>query len=58
MVHARLVLSRRFWRRVLALGLIVLGALFLWLSPDHLVGAITVMAGIALEVLGIHLEHG
>lgn len=57
MVHAPVALSRRFWRRVLAICLIVLGALFLWLSPDHLVGVITVMAGIALEALGIHLDH-
>ncbi len=57
MVHAPLALGRRFWRRVLAVFLIVLGALFLWLSPDHLVGTITVMAGIALEALGIHLDH-
>ena len=57
MVHAPVALTRPFWRRALAMFLIVLGALFLWLSPDHLVGAITVMAGIALEALGIHLDH-
>ncbi len=50
-------MNRRFWRRVLAIFLIVLGALLLWFSPDHLVGTITVMAGIALEALGIHLDH-
>ena len=39
MDDASLAVSRRLWRRVVAMG------------------AVTLMAGIALEVLGIHLEH-
>ena len=57
MGDAPLVVSRRRWRRVVAASAIVLGALIMWLSPDHLMGAVTLMAGIALEVLGIHLDH-
>ena len=44
-------------RRTLALSAIVAGALMMWLSPEALGGAIVMGAGIALEVLGIWLEH-
>lgn len=57
MDDASLAVSRRLWRRVVAMGVVALGALIMWLSPDQLMGAVTLMAGIALEVLGIHLEH-
>ena len=57
MDDASLAVSRRLWRRVVAMGVVALGALIMWLSPDQFMGAVTLMAGIALEVLGIHLEH-
>ena len=44
-------------RRIAALTLIVIGALLMWLSPDQLIGTVTLAAGIALEALGIHLDH-
>jgi uncharacterized membrane protein YccC len=50
-------LNRRFWRRAAALAAIVIGALLLWLSPEQLVGVLTMVAGIALEAIGIRLDH-
>jgi hypothetical protein len=44
-------------RRTFALTAIVAGALMMWLSPEALGGAIVMGAGIALEILGVWLEH-
>ena len=52
-----MAIASTFWRRAIATAFIVAGALILWLSPDQVIGAVTMMAGIALEVVGIHLEH-
>ena len=52
-----MAVNRKFWRRVAAIIFIVMGALVMWLSPEQTIGAVMLMAGIALEVLGIHFEH-
>lgn len=50
-------MKQRILRRVLAGALVVCGALLLWLAPETLAGALLAVAGIALEVLGIALDH-
>jgi drug/metabolite transporter (DMT)-like permease len=50
-------MDRRTGRRIVALAAIVAGALLLWLSPDALLGAVMVVAGLALEALGVRLDH-
>lgn len=47
----------KIFRRALAFAAIVVGALLMWLSPEVLGGAIVMAAGIALEVLGVSLDH-
>ena len=45
-------------RRILAAILVVLGALLIWLAPDaSTFGIIILLAGIAIEIIGIYLEH-
>jgi hypothetical protein len=50
-------MKARLIRRALALFAVVAGALMMWLSPEALGGAIVMGTGIALEILGIWLEH-
>lgn len=50
-------MSQRLGRRILASAAIVAGALLLWLSPEAVLGLAMVIAGVALEALGIRLEH-
>jgi drug/metabolite transporter (DMT)-like permease len=50
-------MSRKTWRRALALTAIVAGALLMWLSPEAVLGAVLMLAGIAIEAIGIRLEH-
>lgn len=49
-------MRRKLVRRTLAACTIIAGALFMWLSPEALGGAVLLSAGIALEVFGIWLE--
>lgn len=49
-------MRRKLVRRTLAVCTIIAGALFMWLSPEVLGGAVLLSAGIALEVFGIWLE--
>ncbi len=44
-------------RRILGVILIFFGALLMWLAPEILVGVIMILIAIALEILGIALEH-
>jgi len=44
-------------RRLLALVLIVLGAVLLWLAPETPGGIILIVAGVAVEIVGILLER-
>jgi hypothetical protein len=44
-------------RRVVAIGLIVIGGLLILLAPPVWVGAIPLALGLLLEVIGITLEH-
>lgn len=44
-------------RRLVAIVLIVLGALMLWLAPETGGGVILIVAGIVIEVLGLIMEH-
>jgi hypothetical protein len=50
-------MDRKTVRRSAAGILIVAGALLLWLSPEAPLGVFTVLAGIALEAIGIRLDH-
>jgi len=51
-------LVRKKPRRILAAAAIVAGALLMWLSPEEeIAGALLMAAGIAIEALGIRLEH-
>ena len=47
----------RHGRRALAAAAVIGGALLMWLSPDTVVGAAVMLAGLALEALGIGLDH-
>jgi drug/metabolite transporter (DMT)-like permease len=48
----------RATRRIIGAGAIVAGALFMWLSPEQaLLGVVLMVAGIALEIIGIALER-
>lgn len=44
-------------RRILGAVLIALGGLLMWLAPEILAGVIVILIAIALEILGIALEH-
>ena len=50
-------MGRKPLRRLFAAALIVIGALLLWMSPEAPWGAATMVAGLALEALGIRLDH-
>ena len=50
-------MKRKTLRRMIGGALIVGGGFLMWLSPEVLSGALLMGAGIALELLGIALEH-
>jgi hypothetical protein len=50
-------MKTRTLRRVAGAGLVVAGALLMWLSPETVAGALVAGAGIALELIGIALER-
>jgi hypothetical protein len=50
-------MDRKHWRRLIALLAIVGGALLLWLAPETLIGAVTLIAGLALEAIGLRLDR-
>ena len=50
-------MDRKTLRRLVAGLLIVGGALLLWIAPETLLGAATLVAGLALEAIGIRLDH-
>ena len=50
-------MDRKQARRLIALLAIVGGALLLWLAPETLIGAVTLLAGLALEALGLRMER-
>jgi hypothetical protein len=43
-------------RRILAVILIIIGAILLWLAPESPGGIILLVCGIAVEIIGISLE--
>ena len=43
-------------RRILAVLLIIVGALLLWFAPESPGGIILLVCGIAVEIIGIMLE--
>lgn len=45
-------------RRPIGAALVVAGGLLMWLSPEVLLGAFMFATGVALEGIGIWLEHG
>ncbi|MGA9667038.1 MAG: hypothetical protein WBQ69_11405 [Gallionella sp.] len=44
-------------RRAIAVIMVVLGALLMLLAPEAWPGALLLVLGVALELLGIALEH-
>jgi hypothetical protein len=42
---------------VVGAALVVSGGVLMWLAPEVLPGVILLAAGIALEIIGITLEH-
>ena len=44
-------------RRILSIVLVVAGGLLMWLAPNISAGMLLFAAGIAVELIGIRLEH-
>jgi uncharacterized membrane protein YccC len=44
-------------RRILAVLLIIFGALLLWFAPESLSGIVLLVFGVVIEIIGIYLEH-
>jgi uncharacterized membrane protein HdeD (DUF308 family) len=55
-MHTVLV-KRKGLRRALGAVLVVVGGVLMWLAPEAWSGAVLLVAGIALEIAGIALEH-
>jgi len=53
---ARLLATRR-WRRLAVPVLLILGGLLLWGSVAAPSGAVVLLLGLALEAIGLALEH-
>lgn len=51
------MLRKRKLRRAMGALLVLAGALLMWLAPESLSGAVLLAAGIALEAIGLGLEH-
>jgi drug/metabolite transporter (DMT)-like permease len=51
------MIRRRLPRRVAGAVLVVTGGLFMWLAPESLAGVLLLVAGIALEAVGLRLER-
>ena len=51
------LIKRKRERRVVGAALVVSGGVLMWLAPEVLAGAVLLAAGIALEIIGITLEH-
>jgi hypothetical protein len=49
--------SARLIRRVTGALIVVAGALLMWLSPETRAGATMLVAGIAMELVGLALER-
>jgi hypothetical protein len=47
----------RLIRRTLALAAIVAGVLLMWLSSETAGGVFVMLSGIALEIVGIKIDH-
>jgi drug/metabolite transporter (DMT)-like permease len=55
-VQAAAIRKRRL-RRVAGVLLVLFGALLMWLAPESASGAVLLAAGVALEAVGLVLEH-
>ena len=51
------MLRKRRTRRVLAIGLVVLGGLLMALAPEIWAGLVVLALGVVVELAGIALEH-
>jgi hypothetical protein len=51
------MIRKRVPRRVAGAILVVAGGLAMWLAPESRTGAVLLAAGIALELIGLRLEH-
>ena len=50
-------MDRRLLRRIVEGLLVVAGSSMLWVAPETLLGALTLFAGLALEAIGLRLDH-
>ena len=51
------MLKKRKLRRLTGGLFVVAGALAMWLAPESISGAVLLVAGIALEAVGLAVEH-
>ena len=51
------MIKNRKIRRIVAIGLMVIGALLMFLATEVLAGVVMFILGIVLELFGIKLEH-
>ena len=50
-------IRKRKLRRVAGVLLVLFGALLMWLAPESLSGVVLLATGVALEGIGLVLEH-
>jgi fatty-acid desaturase len=51
------MLKKRWHRRVVAFGLIILGGALMFLAPEVWAGVLMMILGVAVEMIGITLDH-
>ncbi len=51
------MIRKRGTRRLLGVTLVVIGALLMWSAASPVWGGVVFIVAIAIEALGIHLEH-
>ena len=51
------MIRKRVPRRIAGAILVVAGGLAMWLAPESRTGIVLLAAGIALEAIGLRLEH-
>ena len=51
------MLRKRRSRRILAIGLVVLGGVLMFLAPEIWAGLAVLVLGVLVELAGIALEH-
>jgi hypothetical protein len=51
------MIRNRGLRRAVSGAFLATGALLMWFAPETPAGVVALVLGVALEALGIHLEH-